>query len=128
MGNAVELSIDSWEKEVSQSETLTVVYFWHQQCPWCFRLTPIFDKVAEEYAERIKFAKLNVLENSANREVATNMGIMSTPTLMFFCNGRPVGQTVGLMSQEELSKILDDMLGRYEICIKQSTDLRNYIV
>ena len=128
MGKAVELSIDSWEKEVSQSETLTVVYFWHQQCPWCFRLTPIFDKVAEEYAEKIKFAKLNVLENSANQEIATNMGIMSTPTLMFFCNGRPVGQTVGLMSKEELSKILDDMLGRYKICIKQSTDLRNYIV
>jgi len=128
MGSAVELNVDNWEKEVSQSETLTVVYFWHQQCPWCFRLTPIFNEVAGEYVGKMKFAKLNVLESSANQEAATNMGIMSTPTLMFFCNGRPVGQTVGLMSKEELSKTLDDMLGRYKICIKQSTDLRNYIV
>jgi len=128
MGNATELNVNNWEKEVSQSEALTVVYFWHQQCPWCFRLTPIFDKVAEEYVGRIKFAKLNVLESSTNQEVATNMGVMSTPTLMFLCNGRPVGQMIGLMSKEELSKTLDDMLRRYKICIKQSTDLRNYIV
>ncbi len=47
---------------------------------------------------------------------------------MFFCNGRPVGQTVGLMSKEDLTKIFDDMLQRYRTCIKQSTDLRNYIV
>jgi thioredoxin 1 len=127
MGNAVELNVGNWEKEVSQSETLTVVYFWHQQCPWCFRLTPIFDNVAREYAGKVKFAKLNILESSANQKVATNMGVMSTPTLMFLCNGRPIRQMIGLMSQEELSKTLDDMLRRYKICIKQSTDLRNYI-
>jgi thioredoxin 1 len=128
MGSAVELNIDNWEKEVSQSEILTVVYFWHQQCPWCIRLTQIFNEIAKEYVEKIKFAKLNILESPSNQELATNLGIMSTPTLMFFCNGRPVGQTVGLMSEEELGRVLNDMLGRYKMCIKQSSDLRNYIV
>jgi thioredoxin 1 len=128
MERPIELNVDSWEKEISQSSRLTVVYFWHQQCPWCIRLTPIFDKISEEYAGNIKFAKLNILESPTNQEIATNLGIMSTPTLMFFCNGRPVGQTVGLMSKEELGKILDDMLGRYKTCIRQSTDLRDYIV
>jgi len=53
---------------------------------------------------------------------------MSTPTLMFFCSGRPIGQTVGLMSKEDLKKALDDMLGRYRTCLRQSSDLRSYIV
>ena len=91
-------------------------------------LNPIFDEIAVEYEGRIKFAKLNVLESPSNQEIATNLGIMSTPTLMFFCNGRPVGQTVDLMPKEDLNKTLDDMLRRYKMCIKQSTDLRDYIV
>jgi len=128
MKTVVELNVDNWEKEVSQSDKLTVVYFWHEQCPWCLTLNPILDEISEEYTERIKFTKLNVLESSTNQEIATNLGIMSTPTIAFFCNGRPVGQIVGLLPKEDLKKMFDEMLQRYRICITQSTDLRNYIV
>ncbi|MDH5481840.1 MAG: thioredoxin family protein [Candidatus Bathyarchaeota archaeon] len=123
-----EVDISNWEKEVSQSDILTVVYFWHERCPWCMRLSPIFDSVAEGYSGKIRFAKLNILENQANQETATNLGVMSTPTMMFFCSGRAVGQVVGFMSEDDLRKTLDEMLGRYRTCLKQSTDLRSYIV
>jgi len=128
MTSVSEVNVSSWGKEVSNSNTLAVVYFWHKQCPWCRVLNPIFDDVAEEYNGRIRFTKLNVLENPANQEMATNLGVMSTPTLMFFCSGRSVGQVVGLMSKEELKETLDGMLGRYKMCLKKSTDLRSYIV
>jgi len=127
MGRIVELSPTNWE-EASKSNILTVVYFWHEQCAWCRMLTPIFDEVAAEYNGKIKFAKLNVLESQANQEMAANLGVMSTPTLMLLCSGRSVGQVVGLMPKEDLKKTLDDMLGRYRTCFKQSTDLRSYIV
>jgi len=123
-----EVNVSNWEEEISQSDKLTVVYFWHNQCPWCAQLNPIFDEIAIEYNRKIKFTKLNVLESPISQEMATNLGIMSTPTLMFFCNGRPVGQFVGFTLKEELKRTLDEMLGRYEMCLKQSTDLRNYIV
>jgi thioredoxin 1 len=103
---------------------LTVVYFWHNQCPWCLRLNPIFNEITEEYGGRIKFAKLNVLENPANQEIASNFGIMSTPTLLFLCSGRPVGQIVGLMSKEDLEKAMGDMFLRHRQCLSQSTELR----
>jgi len=128
MKSILEVNVSNWEKEVSQSDKLTVVYFWHNQCPWCAQLNLIFNDIAAEYEDRAKFVKLNVLESPTNQEIATNLGIMSTPTLMFFCNGRPVGQAVDLMPKEDLNKILDDMLGRYKMCIKQSSDLRGYIV
>src|SRR3972149_7314594 len=123
----VEADSSNWI-QVLKSDMLTVVYFWHEQCPWCIRLSPIFNEVTEEYEEKIKFAKLNILETPENRELALNNGVMGTPTLMFFCQGRSIGQTVSFMSKEDLRKVLDDMLGRYMNCIKQSTDLRNYVV
>jgi thioredoxin 1 len=128
MRSSLEVNANTWKEEVAQSDKLVVVYFWHNQCPWCAVLNPIFDEITAEYEGRMKFAKLNVLESPSNQEIATNLGIMSTPTLVFFCDGRPVGQTVGLMSREDLSKALDDMLRRYKTCIKQSSDLRAYIV
>ena len=128
MSSIPEVNESNWEKEVSPSDRLTVVYFWHKQCPWCFQLNPIFNEIAADYEGRVKFAKLNVLVSSTNQEMATNLGVMSTPTLMFFCNGRSVGQAVGLMSKEDLNRILNDVLGRYRKCIAQSTDFRDYIV
>jgi thioredoxin 1 len=128
MESYVEADISNWTEEVSKSTILTVVYFWHEQCAYCMRLNPIFNEIAREYMGRVKFVKLNVLGNSANREIAVNHGVMGTPTMMFFCNGRPVGQTVGLMSKQELESLMNDMLRRYERCFMQSTDLRGYIV
>jgi len=126
--NVIEVDAFSWTQEVLKSAVLTVVYFWHDQCPWCLRLNPIFNETSEEYRGRIKFVKLNVLGSSENQELATGNGVMGTPTLMFFCQGRPIGQTVSFMPEEDLRKTLEDMLDRSKQCIRQSSDLRNYVV
>lgn len=125
MGSVLELNASNWEREVLQSEILTVVDFWHNRCPWCIKLNPIFSELAEEYKGKIKFAKLNVLANPDNRGIAVHHGIMSTPTLLFFCEGRPVEQNVGVILKEQLRKIMDDMLERHAKCIKQSTELKS---
>ncbi len=123
----VELNQNNWEEEVGRSSILTLVYFWHQQCPWCRRLTPIIEKLAEEYSGKLKFARLNVLESPSNQELATDLGVMGTPTLIFFCGGRPLMQIVGYTGEEDLKKVINDMLQRYRTCLLQSTDLRSYI-
>jgi thioredoxin 1 len=127
--NVSDVHADNWKREVSESSILTVVYFWHDQCLWCLRLSPILDEVAEEFRGKMKFCRLNVLENPANQEIASDHGVMSTPTLLFLCKGRPVGQIVGLVSKEDLQRGLSDILGRYQQCISQSTELRpSYVV
>ena len=98
--------------------------FWHSQCPWCLKLNPVLGEVSGEYAGKIKFVKLNVLENENNRKIAVQYGIMSTPTLVFFCKGRPVGQVIGYVPKEQLRKMLDDMLEKHKNCIRQSTELK----
>jgi thioredoxin 1 len=124
-----DVNASNWAELVSNPTIPTVVYFWHEQCPWCLRLKPIFSEIAEEFEGKIRFLKLNVLESPANQEIASNFGIMSTPTLLFLCKGRPVGQIVGFVSKEDLEKGLNDILGRYRQCLSQSTELRPaYIV
>jgi len=124
MENVPEVNASNWKQEVLESDILTVVDFWHNRCPWCIKLNPIFNEAAEEYKGKIKFVKLNILENQGNREIAIHHGVLSTPTLMFFCEGRPVGQALGFMPKERLKKVLDDMLEKHRECVKQSTELK----
>lgn len=123
----INVNSHNWDEEVIRSNVLTVVYFWHERCPWCREMEPIFNKVAEEYKGRVKFAKLNVLGSMENRELAISLGVMGTPTLIFFCSGRVVSQIVGFMTEEELRETVEDMLTRYSVCIAKSSDLRDYI-
>lgn len=124
MANLTDVNAGDWNDKVSKSQTLMVVYFWHNQCPWCFRLSPILAEVSQEFVGKISFVKLNVLEDERNQEIARDYGVMGTPTLMFFCSGRPTGQVVGLMSKEDLERAFKDMLNRYRTCLMQSTEFR----
>lgn len=123
MGTVLDVNASNWQQEVLKSDILTIVDFWHDRCPWCLRLNPIFKEVSGEYEEKVKFVKLDVLETPANREIAIHHGIMSTPTLMFFCEGRPVGQALGAMPKKHLKKLIDDMLKKHRECLKRSTKL-----
>ncbi len=119
-----EIDAGKWEQEITKSAILTAVYFWHDQCPWCDRFAPVIDEVVREYKDKIKFARLNILANPRNQKIANNFGVMSTPTLLFLCEGRPVGQIIGLQSKEDLERGLNDVLSRSSSCLAQSTALR----
>jgi len=123
MGSVLELDSANWEKEVLQSRVLTVVDFWHEKCPWCVKLNPVYGQVAEKYRGKIKFVKVNVLANPENRSLAIQHGVMGTPTLVFFCGGRSVRQVVGFNTRERLERIVNEMLDSHRDCIKQSTAL-----
>ncbi len=123
MVDVIDVNADNWKEEVLESDVLTVVDFWHDRCPWCIKLEPIINEVAKEYRNKIKFVKLNVLESNENRNLAMKYGVMSTPTLLFFCAGRPIEGVVGFMSKEKLEAILEDLIERHNECVKQSSEL-----
>ena len=110
----LEIDAENWEKQVLESDMLIMVDFWHEKCPWCLKLNPIVDEVAREYRGKIKFVKVNVLKTQEKRRLALEYGVMSTPTVMLFHEGKPIGQVIGFISKEKLRKVLDDMLKRIE--------------
>ena len=124
MHGVLDVEADDWDKEILQSDTLVVVDFWHEQCPWCKRLEPIYKEVAREYEGKVKFAKLNALESQENRDIAVKYGIMGTPTLVFFCEGRPIEMVAGFQPKERLKQLVDDVIDKHQECIKKSTELK----
>ena len=124
MSEVLDVSAGDWEKEILKSNTLVLVDFWHERCPWCKRLAPIYSEVAKEYEGKVKFAKLNALESKENRDIAVKYGIMGTPTMVFFCEGRPIETIAGFQPKERLKQLVDDMVDKHRECIKKSTEFK----
>ncbi len=124
MSSLLDVNASNWDQQVLQADLLTVVDFWHEHCGWCMRYIPILNEVAEEYRSRVKFVKMNVFTDPENKKLALQYGVMGTPTLVLFCSGKPIEHLVGYMDKEKLKKQLDDLLGRYQECARQSTELK----
>jgi thioredoxin-related protein len=69
-----------------------------------------------ENQKNVKFGKLNILENNENRELAIKNGVMSTPTLMFFCKGKTIETKFGFQNKDQLNKLLKNMLKKAKEC------------
>jgi len=123
-GNIVETNLANWKREVLDSKDLVVVEFWHPQCPYCRMLEPVYSELAIEYAGKLKFAKFNVMESPANRELAQKYGIMGTPTLKFFCQGKPVQDVVGTLSNDALRQGIEFAIKKHKECAEKSTPLK----
>jgi len=121
--NTVETDSANWRDEVTESKELVVVEFWHPECPHCKTLEPVYAELSKEYAGQLKFAKLNVMGSKENQDLAARYGIMGTPTLKFFCGGRPVQDIVGVLSKDHLQQAIDFAIKKHRECAERSTPL-----
>jgi thioredoxin 1 len=120
----ITANVANWQEEVLEAKKLVVVMFWHQQCPYCRILEPIFEELSREYSEKLKFARFNVLESLENETLAAKYGVMGTPTLMFFCRGRPIQDFVGALTKDYVQQGIDFAIKKHQECANQSTPLR----
>lgn len=94
---------DSFAREVLASDISVLVDCWAPWCAPCRKLGPVIDELAADYANGVKVAKLNVDENPAT---ASQYGIHSIPTMLFFKDGKIVQRLAGALPKEEIEKIL----------------------
>ncbi len=127
MTSVMDVDAGNWRDQVLKSKELVLVEFWHPTCPYCRMLESVFNELADDYKDRVKFAKLNILESLDNRLIALNNGVMGTPTLAFYCDGRPIGSSVGFVPKESLKQLVDGMLARQKDCLEKSTSLADYV-
>jgi thioredoxin 2 len=76
---------------------------WAPWCGPCKMMGPILDQVAREYAGRLKVAKINVDQNPMT---SATYSILSIPTLLFFKNGKLVGNVPGAVQKPEIDRQL----------------------
>ncbi len=86
---------------------LMVVDFWAPWCGPCMVMAPALEELAEEYAGRVTFGKLNTDENPATTE---RFGVMGIPTLLILQGGNEVERIVGAVPKQEIRSVLDRYL------------------
>jgi thioredoxin 1 len=104
--NIVTLTEDNFEAEVLKSTTPVLVDFWAEWCGPCKMLGPTLDELSNEYAGKVKIAKLNVDDN---QNLAAQYGVSSIPMLLFFKGGQIQNQMVGAKPKSALKSELDKL-------------------
>jgi thioredoxin 1 len=106
--NVLELTSANWEQEVVKSDQPVLVDFWAPWCGPCRQLGPTIDRLAAQYAGRLKVGKVNVDDN---QEMAAKYGITSIPQVLIFKGGdEPKEQMVGAQPERELVKRINRVL------------------
>lgn len=92
-GKTIEVTDADFASEVLDSDVPVIVDFWAPWCGPCRMAAPVLEKIAGEYEGQLKVCKVNIDDQ---REVATQFGIMSIPTMFVFDGGQLVDQITGV--------------------------------
>jgi thioredoxin 1 len=103
----VHVTDASFEEDVLKATGPVLVDYWAEWCGPCKMIAPTLDQIAEEYAGRLKVAKLNI---DHNPNTPPRYGIRGIPTLMLFKEGEVEATKVGLASKAQLIAFLENNL------------------
>jgi thioredoxin reductase (NADPH) len=107
-----EINASEFEQEVLAGGKV-VLDFYSTECPPCEALAPKFDGLAALYGNDIKFLKIF---RQDNRELAQQLGVKSSPTLLFFNNGVQSPVTFsGAIKRSEIITQLDTLITKERV-------------
>jgi thioredoxin 1 len=103
MSGPVHVSDATFEQEVLRSDVPVLVDFWAEWCGPCKMVSPLVDRLAEEYGDKLKVVKINVDDNQT---LPARYGVRGIPTLMVFKGGDVTATKVGAVSKNHLDEFV----------------------
>lgn len=104
MSTIVNISDDSFDEEVLQSDTPVLVDFWAPWCGPCKMIGPILEELSGVYEGKIKVCKMDVDENKGT---PAKFNIRGIPTLIIFKGGNAESTKVGALSKAQLTEFIE---------------------
>jgi thioredoxin 1 len=101
--NVLEINDLNFESEVVKSPLPFLLDFSAVWCGPCKVLTPIVERLADEYQGKVRVGKLDIDDSPG---VATKFGIRGVPTVLVFKEGKESGRHVGVTNKETLLKLV----------------------
>ncbi len=91
-----------------QKTKVALVDFYGEWCNPCKALAPIFAELAQDYAGKAYFAKIDI---DRNRRTVSQFGVQSVPMVIVFKDGKMAGQLPGLRSYADYDMALSQLVG-----------------
>jgi thioredoxin reductase (NADPH) len=102
------LTSEEFEYELNHHEGLLVLDFFSEDCPPCAQLAPIYERMADKFPQ-VKFVKML---RQQHRPLAERFGVKGSPTVLFFENGKEVGERLtGYIAKSQMRIALENLLG-----------------
>ena len=102
--------------------TPVLVDFWADWCGPCKQLTPLLERLAQEYAGRFILAKINADEEG---ELAGQVGVRSLPTVILFKNKAVADHFIGVVAETQIRQLLERHLPQVAVKpIDRARDLK----
>lgn len=97
----------TFAEDVLKSDKPVLVDFFADWCGPCRMMTPIIEKLAIEYSDRIVIGKL---DTETDRKTAMTHKINMLPTLLFFKGGEMIQRETGLKTEAQLRAIIEKVI------------------
>ncbi|PIQ85095.1 MAG: thioredoxin [Candidatus Omnitrophica bacterium CG11_big_fil_rev_8_21_14_0_20_45_26] len=105
--NEAVFTDQNFKTEVLDAKQPVLVDLWAEWCGPCRMLAPVVEKIADDYAGKIKVGKLNIDDNP---ETPTQYGVQGIPTILIFKNGELVKRLVGYQPEDRIKGEIDTVL------------------
>ena len=104
--NVKEFTDSNFDTEVLNSSEPVLVDFWAEWCMPCRALAPTIDKIAKDYAGKVKVGKV---DTDSNRDISIKFGINAIPTVILFKDGQVAQKFVGLKQEKDFKAAIDGL-------------------
>ena len=103
---AVNLNHQQFNQAMNEGKAILVDY-WAPWCGYCRRIGPAYEKIAEEYGEKLIVAKVNIDEEAL---LAHQQNIEVIPTLILYNDGKMLNSVVAPESKAAIEAFINENL------------------